>query len=42
VYTTPETQINQVNKIYDVQAHLIDAIRQINTSHLSEQIVSNH
>jgi hypothetical protein len=28
--------------MYDVQAHLLDSIRLLNTTHLQEQIVSNY
>ena len=42
MHITPITQVNPIHKLEDIKQHVVDAIKNLNSEHLQEQIESNH
>jgi len=42
LHVTPITQVNPFLRLPDIGTHVVDAIKNLNSEHLQEQIESNH
>jgi len=42
IYMTPITKVNPFVSLVDIKTHMLDAIKNLNSEHLQEQIESNH
>lgn len=42
IHVTPITQVNPFVKLQNIKLHVLDAIKNLNSEHLQEQIESNH
>jgi hypothetical protein len=42
IFMTEATEVNPVHKIADVKSFVLEAIKQLNSTHAQEQIISSH